>query len=408
MKKKFKIFTFGCRANQYEAQALSEQLESAGYEKTEKENFDLCIINSCAVTDNAFNKSKKTLLQMMKDHPKAEFWMTGCATALSKDWPKEVTVIPNADKENFVQSCFAEAKPFGISRMDNHTRAFVKIQDGCDHFCSYCYVPLARGRSRSRPFEEIEAEVKKLLENGYKEIVLTGIDIGDYRYEGMVLADIIEKLGQIPKLTRLRLSSLDPSSFSEQLLSALKECKSFQPSLHLSLQSASDRILKKMRRSYTIAEFERTLDKLYMLFPDMTVSTDVIVGFPSETEEDFLQTHLFIQKHPFLKVHVFSYSPRPHTLAAKWMDERVEDKIIQSRRKKIVAAAEKSSYLCRDKYLGRRLQVLLENKSPAGKFLYGHTKHFLPVRIVKDEKMRPNEEISVEIYENTEEYLIGK
>ena len=419
--KKFKIVTLGCRTNQYESQAYADQLRKMGYLPAREEEADLCIINTCTVTHGADIDSRHRIRNLRKKHPSAEMVVTGCMTesdpSVIQKIDEKIRVNPNTRKESLIPLVFPdkEAYPeFNIQQFESHTRAFVKVQDGCNSFCTYCIIPYVRGRSRSRRVEEVVKEVKGLVRNGYKEIVLTGINIGDFNggaeYKepsGATLADLVHAVDRIEGIKRIRISSIDPDEIDEDLLDAVINGKNTCPSMHIVLQAGSNAILKKMRRKYTTQIFFETLRRLKSAHPDFTCTTDIIVGFPGETDEDFVQTCDAVQKAEFAKVHVFPYSKRKRTRAALY-SYPTPHKVIQKRKTYLIHHAEKTAFRLREKYIGKTMEVLLENEDTAHPgWICGHTSNFLKVWI-RTLQAKQNDLVSVRLEKNTPEGLFGK
>ncbi len=404
MKKTFKIVTLGCRTNQYEAQAFSDQLKSMGYAPSDTEA-DLCIVNTCTVTESADSSSRHAIRQLKRDNPHAKVVVTGC---YAERKPNEVLaagaelVVPNTQKESLLKLALPDAEEipeFKINHFEAHTRAFVKVQDGCNSFCTYCIIPYVRGRSRSRKREEILREVKDLIQNGFKEIVLTGINIGDYDGGGEDnLAGLVRAVDQIEGLRRLRISSIDPDEVSDDLMDAVLSGKTTCPSFHIVLQSGSNHILKRMNRKYTRQIFMQTVDKMRLASPDFTFTTDIIVGFPGESDLDFEETLSVMREVKFAKVHMFPYSKRPRTRAALYTDV-VDPDTIKARKNQVLRLSEELSYQLRDPYVGKTMSVLTES----GKM--GHTANFIPVLFEKE--MEPNQMINVTFKSNTPEGLLS-
>lgn len=399
--KKFKIATLGCRTNQYESEAYAKQLRAMGYSEAEEgEEAEVCIVNTCTVTESADSHSRHAIRQLVKRNPQAKMVVTGC---LAERVPEEIlsiggvaAVVPNRDKENLLKTVFPEEElpEFAIDQFSAHTRAFVKVQDGCNSFCTYCIIPYVRGRSRSRPVDDILREVGGLIENGYKEVVLTGINIGDFEGEnGERLSDLVRLVDQVDGLKRLRISSIDPDEVDEKLIDAVVSGKNTCPSMHVVLQSGSNLVLKRMNRKYTRQIFLETVEKL----KGFTFTTDIIVGFPGETATDFEETLDLMRKVKFAKVHMFPYSERKRTRAALFPD-KVPEKTIQERKQIVLQEAEKQAFLLRQEYVGKRMVVLMEENST------GHSERFLPVLL---EGSR-NEMVEVECIENRPEGLIGR
>ncbi len=420
MGKKFKIVTLGCRTNQYESQAYVDQLKSQGYVQAEKgEEAELCIVNTCTVTESADHSSRHAIRQLVKDHPAAKIVVTGCAAEKEREAFLQIEgvsdVVSNKEKENLLPLVFPEESwpEFSIKNFESHTRAFVKVQDGCNSFCTYCIIPYVRGRSRSRKLAEILEEVKALVASGFREIVLTGINIGDFDGAPEVgesplrLSDLVKSVDSIEGVERLRISSIDPDEVDDDLMEAVLFGKNTCPSFHIVLQSGSNVILKRMNRKYTAQMFSEAIEKLKKASPDFTFTTDIIVGFPGESEADFEDTLKLMRTTQFAKVHMFPYSSRDKTRAALYPN-KVAQEVIQERKKKLLELAEETSFLLRENYVGREMKVLLESPVKGFPHLFsGHTENFLPVW-VEGESIRSNEIVLVKILENTLENLKGK
>jgi len=406
--KKFKISTLGCRTNQYESEAYAAQLRALGYrEAGEGEEADVCIVNTCTVTESADSSSRHQIRQLHRHHPGASLVVTGC---LAERLPAEIQAIPgvthlvpNKDKENLLASVFPEEDlpEFKIDQFSAHTRAFVKVQDGCNSYCTYCIIPYVRGRSRSRPLEEILAEVRGLVENGYKEVVLTGINIGDFEgAQGERLADLVRAVDQIEGLERIRISSIDPDEVDDKLMDAVLKGKKTCHSFHIVLQAGSNVILKRMNRKYTKQIFLETIHRLKKAAPHFTFTTDIIVGFPGETDADFEETLEIMQEVKFAKVHMFPYSPRARTRAALYPNPVPQD-LINQRKQIILRESEKRAFEMREEYVGKKMKVLIEDE----KEFFGHTDNFLPVYC--SSPVKRNTIVEVECVKNTPEGLVG-
>ena len=293
--KKYKVATLGCRTNQYESEAYASQLRALGYEEAQgDEKAEICIVNTCTVTEGADSSSRHQIRQFHRQHPGSKLVVTGC---LAERIPAEILamdgvshVVRNQEKENLLQKVFPEEEmpEFKIDQFAAHTRAFVKVQDGCNSFCTYCVIPYVRGRSRSRPLPEIVDEIKGLVQNGYKEVVLTGINIGDFAAEtGERLDGLIRIVDGIDGLERIRVSSIDPDEVDDALMDAVLSGKKTCPSFHIVLQAGSNVTLKRMNRKYTKQIFLETIAKLKKASPSFTFTTDVIVGFPGGDRRRF-------------------------------------------------------------------------------------------------------------------------
>ena len=401
----FKVITLGCRTNQYESQAYREQLMALGYLEAEDNKIaDVCIINTCAVTESAETSSKKQVQQLIQQNPKAKIFVTGCASDKLSDDIGDVHVIPNSAKENLVESLSSCDKlpPFRIHKFSGHTRAFVKVQDGCNSFCSYCIIPYVRGRSRSRPIEDIISEVSDLVSNGFQEVVLTGINLGDY--EGG-LGNLMRAVDDVKGLKRLRLSSIDPNDIDDDLSDAIINGKNTCSSMHLVLQSGSDSVLKRMNRKYDTKMFLDVVDKFKSSDSDFTFTTDIIVGFPGETEKEFTSTLELMDRVKFAKVHMFPYSLRAGTLASKFPDQ-VPFGVVQERRNEVLRVSEEHAYDLREQYVSRKMIVLTENLDPRKpEHIPAHTDNFLKVLVCNC--FKPNKVVDVDLVSNSKEGLIG-
>lgn len=416
MQKKFKIVTLGCRTNQYESQAYSDQLKEMGFSAAEEgEAAEVCIVNTCTVTESADRHSRTEIRRLAKQNPGTKLVVTGCLAERQPDQIQAMEgvtkLISNRDKEQLISQIFPdlETPEFSIKQFDAHTRAFVKVQDGCNSFCTYCIIPYVRGRSRSRPMAEIVQEVEHLVANGYKEVVLTGINIGDFdsakEENPDRLADLVRQVDKVPGLERLRLSSIDPDEVDDNLMDAILNGKRTCPSMHIVLQSGSNIILKRMNRKYTRQIFMATIDKLRAACPDFTFTTDIIVGFPGETEADFQETLAVMHDVKFAKVHMFPYSERPRTRAALFPN-KVPESIIHVRKQELLRLAEQVAYQLRSQFVGRRMQILTESRDPFRQKVSGHTDNFLNVWLPGFSE--ENALVEVDLLENSPEGLIGR
>ena len=417
-KKKFKIVSLGCRTNQYESQAYHDQLVAMGYTAAqEHESAEICIVNTCTVTESADSSSRHAIRQLARDNQGTKLLVTGCFAERQPQVVEQmegvVHVVPNRDKDQLLVHLFPEEDlpEFSIKHFDAHTRAFVKVQDGCNSFCTYCIIPYVRGRSRSRSVSDIVQEVEGLIANGYKEVVLTGINIGDFdggvaQGEALVrLADLVRIVDRIPGLERLRISSIDPDEVDEDLADAILNGSKTCPSMHIVLQSGSNVILKRMNRKYTRQIFLDTVDRLLTAYPDFTFTTDVIVGFPGETETDFADTLEVMREVKFAKVHMFPYSDRPRTRAVL-MPNKVPHEVIKERKQQVLALSEQLAFEMRNRFMNRHMLVLTEKREDHALEVHGHTTHFLPVRI-QSHLIPANQIVEVKLIANTPSGLIG-
>lgn len=383
----YKVFfvTFGCKVNQYETECIRADLISRGYVSADApKNADIIIVNSCTVTSSGDSKSLYAVRKLRKDCPDSVIVLTGC---LPQSAPETAGSIPEADIvtgtknrrllpsliENFMNrreriaaiekytrnDKFEELAKTGFSE---RTRAFVKIQDGCDQFCSYCMIPYARGHLRSKPINALKNEIRSLAESGHKEIVLVGINLAFYGIEyGLRLADAVELCCKMNGIERVRLGSLEPEMLTDDDLLRLSRCNGFCPQFHLSLQSGCAETLKRMNRKYTPDEYYDLVCRIRKIFPDASFTTDIMVGFPLETEEEFVESMRFAEKIGFSKIHVFQYSPRKGTPAASM--EQVNDRIKAERADRMKALGSKLSRKYMKGLVGRTVPVLFERES---------------------------------------------
>ena len=417
--KKFKIVTLGCRTNQYESQAYQDQLQALGYTAAgDGEKAEICIVNTCTVTEAADSSSRHEIRQLARRHAGSKLVVTGCFAERQPDLVSQIEgvthVVANRHKEDLLSQVFPEIElpEFSVKRFEAHTRAFVKVQDGCNSWCTYCIIPYVRGRSRSRTIEDIIREVETLIDNGFKEVVLTGINIGDFdgnRPEGdshHKLVDLVKAVDKVPGLERLRVSSIDPDEVDDELMNAIINGKNTCKSMHIVLQSGSNVILKRMNRKYTRQIFMDTIDRLRNACPDFTFTTDIIVGFPGEAAEDFEDTLSVMRDVKFAKVHMFPYSERLRTRAAT-MPNKVPQDIIKVRKQEVMRLSEQLAYELRNNYVGREMTILTEagDKSRPGE-IAGHTDNFLMVWIA-DSAYQPNQLLKVNLLANSPDGLIG-
>ena len=417
--KKFKIVSLGCRTNQYESQAYHDQLVALGYSiAQENEPAEICIVNTCTVTESADSSSRHAIRQLARENEGAKLLVTGCFAERQPQVVGQLDgvthVIPNRDKDHLLATIFPEESlpEFSIKHFEAHTRAFVKVQDGCNSFCTYCIIPYVRGRSRSRAVRDILQEVEALIANGYKEVVLTGINIGDFdggiaQEESPVrLAELVRLVDRIPGFERLRISSIDPDEVDDDLADAVLNGTKTCPSMHIVLQSGSNVILKRMNRKYTRQVFFETIDCLRAANPDFTFTTDIIVGFPGETETDFADTLDVMRQVKFAKIHMFPYSDRPRTRSVL-MPNKVPQEVIKERKQEVLRLAEQLSFDLRNQFLKRRMLVLTESRDEHNlREIAGHTANFLPV-LIQNETLASNQLVEVELTANTPKGLIG-
>lgn len=368
------ILTFGCKVNQYESQLIKENIEKDPFFNQN----NIVIINSCCVTEKVENEVKKTIKKLIKEGKNV--YLTGC---LEKKWNilnKSLENLIPVPKEKFFKT---QNK---ISYFNGHTRSFVKVEDGCENFCSYCIVPFLRGKVKSKREKEIIEEIKILAENGYKEVVLTGIDLGAFgRDTGESLATLIDKIDKIEGIKRIRISSIEIYYIEEKFIDFLKTIKKFCPHFHIPLQSGSDRILKLMKRRYEFNEYYEKIKMIEAKIEKVTFTTDIMVGFPGETDNDFEKTCIAIEKIEFLKVHIFPYSERELTLAIN-LSNKIDPKIKKEREKTLITISNSVSKKVKEKFIEKKLEVLFERKKD--KFWEGYSENYIPVILKSEENLR--------------------
>lgn len=412
MGNKVALHNLGCKVNAYEIEAMQQLLEEAGYEIVPFEpGADIYVINTCTVTNIADRKSRQMLHKAKKMNPEAIVVATGCyvqtgGEKLEKDEAIDL-VLGNNQKINIVEALaeYAENKPghgshvikinqtkeyedLSIDHTAEHVRAYIKVQDGCNQFCTYCIIPYTRGRVRSRRLSDIVAEAGRLAENGYQEVVLTGIHLDSYGTdleEHENLLTVIQEIAKIDGIKRIRLGSLEPRIMTEEFVAGLAAEEKLCPHFHLSLQSGCDATLKRMNRRYSAEEFRQCCERLRRHFDDPALTTDVIVGFPGETEEEFTATVEFLKDICFYETHVFKYSRRKGTKADR-MPDQIPEQIKNQRSDVLLALTEKNSGEYRKKLLGRTVKVLLEEESTIGgtTYLAGHTREYVKVAVAPE------------------------
>ena len=404
--KKAALHNLGCKVNAYETEAMQHLLEEAGYEIVPfTQKADVYVINTCSVTNMADRKSRQMLHKAKKNNPDSIVVAAGCYVQTSE---KEVLndlavdiVIGNDRKHDLVRLLEEysldsvndtvddindgkhDFEELFIDQTKEHTRAFIKVQDGCNQFCSYCIIPYARGRVRSRRFENVIAEVGRLAANGFKEVVLTGIHLSSYGVdfeEATGLLELIQAVNAVNGIERIRLGSLEPKIVTEHFASELSKLDKICPHFHLSLQSGCDATLKRMNRKYTTKEYERGCELLRKYFVHPAITTDVIVGFPGETEEEFEQTKAYLEHIHFYEMHIFKYSKRKGTRAAV-MPDQIDEQIKAARSEKLIALGHDMSKEFRKFYIGKNEEVLFEEKAVIGdkEYFVGYTKEYVKV-----------------------------
>ena len=412
--KKAALHNLGCKVNAYETEAMQHLLEEAGYEIVPfTQKADVYVINTCSVTNMADRKSRQMLHKAKKNNPDSIVVAAGCYVQTSE---KEVLndlsvdiVIGNDRKHDLVRLLEEysldsvndtvddindgkhDFEELFIDQTKEHTRAFIKVQDGCNQFCSYCIIPYARGRVRSRRFENVIAEVERLAANGFKEVVLTGIHLSSYGVdfeEATGLLELIQAVNAVKGIERIRLGSLEPKIVTEHFASELSKLDKICPHFHLSLQSGCDATLKRMNRKYTTKEYERGCELLRKYFVHPAITTDVIVGFPGETEEEFEQTKAYLEHIHFYEMHIFKYSKRKGTRAAV-MPDQIDEQVKAARSEKLIALGHDMSKEFRKFYIGKNEEALFEEKAVIGdkEYFVGYTKEYVKVAKKTDENL---------------------
>ncbi len=406
-KTKVAFCSLGCKVNQYETNAMAQKFIEHGYDVVEfNEYSDIYIVNTCTVTSIADRKSRQMLRRAKEFNSNAVVIACGCyAQVAAKEIEKikEVNlVIGNNEKKDIVEivkkyidSYNKQTKvsdvmykeeyvEFGTTTYTEKTRAVIKVQDGCDRFCSYCLIPFARGHIRSRAINNVIDEVKKVVEDGYKEVVITGIHVASYGRDfkdGTTLIDLLEKINCIDGLQRIRLGSIEPVIMTDNFINRLSKLDKICDHFHLSLQSGCTETLKRMNRRYTADEFYDATKRLRAMFPNASLTTDIIVGFPGETNDEFKQTYDFLSKIKFYQMHIFKYSPRKGTKAAV-MPNQVDNKIKEERSKKLIELSSNNELYYNKGCIGKEVEVLFEEKD--GNYYKGHTKNYMMVKYQTD------------------------
>lgn len=402
---KFYVETFGCKVNAYESNYIIESLSKGDFVLTNSMNeADIIVVNTCTVTNTADSKCKKYVRRVRRENPNSILIVAGCSVQNNfKDYQNMNIdiLLGNRNKSKILEILKEYLKThkkyeyitnnrdldFEVMELNdfNHTRAFIKIEDGCDNFCSYCIIPFMRGKCRSKKFDEIIEEAKKLVKNNHKEIVLTGIHTGSYNYEDKRLVDIIKELNKINGLERIRLSSVEITELNEDFLNMLKDTPKFCDHLHIPLQSGSNTILKLMNRKYDMDYYFNMIEKIRSIRPDISITTDIIVGFPGETEELFAETYSNAEKLKFSKIHVFPYSKRDGTVASKMKEVSSIDKTRRVHKLLYLSDLLEKEY--NNKFINKNVSVLIEEVKD--NISIGHTSNYLKVEVPK--KLNRNE-----------------
>ncbi len=373
----FSISTLGCKVNQYESQALRERMTRAGFREVRADP-GLLIVNTCAVTARAEAKARKLIRRRLRESPGSRIAIIGCGLRYSRRLGRGLDRLVPPGRRGDLPFSPTGAALRGTTFFAGHCRPLVKVQDGCDAFCAYCVIPLVRGTPASRPAAEVLGEISGLLDSGYREIVLTGINLGLYRDGDTGLAGLVERICRLPGEFRLRLSSVEPGETIAALAELLARERRLCPHLHLPLQSGSDRVLKLMNRGYTLDGYRELAGRLREACPDLALTTDCLVGFPGEAEADFAATRRAVEELGFSRVHIFPYSPRPRTAAARTPPPPPE--VIRERAARLEKTAARAARNYRERFRSAEVEVLVEEVSGAGEGR-GLDRHYLRTRL---------------------------
>lgn len=426
--------TLGCRVNQYESEAMAEKFIREGYEVVDfSEIADVYVINTCTVTNMGDKKSRQIISKARRLNNNAIIAVVGCYSQIA---PKEVSKIEGVDvvlgTRNkgdvvyYVNKARDEQKiqvhvegvlknkkfeDLNIEEYQDKTRAFLKIQDGCNRFCTYCAIPYARGSVCSKEPRKVIEEIKKLASHGFKEVILSGIHTASYGLDldgNITLIDLIEDIEKIDGIERVRIGSIEPAFFTNEVIEKIKGFKKLCPHFHLSLQSGCNTVLKRMNRRYTAEEYEHIVNVLRENIKDVSISTDVIVGFPGETEEEFNETYEFLKKIKLTKTHIFKYSPRKGTRAAE-MKEQIDGKLKEERSKALIALNDINEQGFIEKYINKNVKVLLEQEVKGKENIFeGYTENYIKVELEKPENIKSGDIIECRIEKAHKDFAEGK
>ena len=435
MQRVVKFITLGCKVNQYETNAMAQKFLEKGYKVIEEyeqngEKPDICIINTCTVTNMSDRKSRQMLRREKENNEKVIVVAVGCYAQVAKEELKKIPEIDlvlgnnekvdivkyvedyinenenNIEIEDVMQSrLFSD---FGDITFTEKTRAVVKIQDGCDRFCSYCIIPYARGRVRSRKPESIISEITKIAEKDIKEVVITGIHIASYGKdfkEEYKLIDLLEEINKIDGIERIRLGSIEPLLITDEFVERLKKIDKICHHFHLSLQSGCDETLKRMNRRYNTEQFKEIVKRLRNTYSDVNLTTDIIVGFPGETEEEFEKTYKFLDEIKFYKMHIFKYSQRKGTKAAV-MQNQIPGDIKELRSRRLIELSNKNEFEINQKYIGKKVEVLFEEEKEG--VFKGHTANYILVYCNDEKENLSNKIQEVECIQNLNDHILAK
>ncbi|MBR2684532.1 MAG: tRNA (N(6)-L-threonylcarbamoyladenosine(37)-C(2))-methylthiotransferase MtaB [Erysipelotrichaceae bacterium] len=420
----FSILTLGCKVNAYESECYAEALKSLGYsEAGEDEAADIYIINTCTVTNTAAQKSRQKIHLAKRKNPDALICVVGCLVQTEKNREEGIDVLIGATHKNElalrVDESYKTKKQFvlvddvtsavpfedlSMKQFAHKTRAFLKIEDGCNQFCSYCTIPFARGRERSLPFDKVAEYTCELIKNGHREIVLTGIHTGRYQDGEYRLIDVLKKMVELG-VARIRISSIEVTEVTDEIVAFIKEHPQMARHLHIPLQAGSDSVLKQMNRPYTQKEFLERIRYIQKEIPGIAIGTDIITGFPNESEEDYLESEKTVEEGNLVYLHVFPYSLRTGTVAAK-MKGQVETAVKKERVKRLIALGESKKAAYWNTFIQKDVEVLFEEEKEPGTWV-GHSSEYIPVKVESKENLH-SRMFTVRLLENEGEIMRGE
>ena len=421
----FYIYSLGCKVNSYEIEAIKDDLLKKGYIQVDEESADYVIVNTCCVTNTAASKSRQKINSIHKNNPNASIIVMGCYVQGFEEEVKQIEgvklLVGTKDRskiKEYIDSLdeqlslvcdpkeFVEYENLSISSSTENTRAFLKIQDGCNNFCSYCIIPYVRGTIKSRKKEDVISEAKHLLSLGYKEIVLTGIHTGSYGKDlsDYTFTDLVKDLLKLDDLYRLRISSIEESEITDELIDLLNTNEKLAKHLHIPLQAGSDHVLKLMNRKYDLKTYIDKINYIYDNVKDIAITTDVIVGFPQESDEDFIDTINTCKQMKYSKIHVFPYSSRKGTVASK-MSNQINGIIKKQRAKELLNLSNELGLKYNQQFLNKEVEVLIEEEVKG--YYIGHTTNFIKVKVLSNKKIERNSIIKVKVKEVYDSYVIA-
>ena len=421
----FYIYSLGCKVNSYEIEAIKDDLLKKGYIQVDEESADYVIVNTCCVTNTAASKSRQKINSIHKNNPNASIIVMGCYVQGFEEEVKQIEgvklLVGTKDRskiKEYIDSLdeqlslvcdpkeFVEYENLSISSSTENTRAFLKIQDGCNNFCSYCIIPYVRGTIKSRKKEDVIVEAKHLLSLGYKEIVLTGIHTGSYGKDlsDYTFTDLVKDLLKLDDLYRLRISSIEESEITDELIDLLNTNEKLAKHLHIPLQAGSDHVLKLMNRKYDLKTYIDKINYIYDNVKGIAITTDVIVGFPQESDEDFIDTINTCKQMKYSKIHVFPYSSRKGTVASK-MSNQINGIIKKQRAKELLNLSNELGLKYNQQFLNKEVEVLIEEEVKG--YYIGHTTNFIKVKVLSNKKIERNSIIKVKVKEVYDSYVIA-